>query len=79
MDQDLPHFSADSFSRNRMTNDASARILDEMYIGWSVIAPSGTGNASMDQTNIGSGESKDSKPELKIDDANVMFANDILK
>ena len=38
MDQDLPHFYTDSFSRDNPTNDASAENLDKMYFGRSVIA-----------------------------------------
>ena len=38
LDQDLPHFFTDNFSRDDPTNDASAQVLDKMYIGRSVIA-----------------------------------------
>ena len=38
MDQDLPPFYTDNFSRDTLTNDASAQILDQLYIRRSVIA-----------------------------------------
>ena len=40
MDQDLPYFYADNFSREDPTNDTSTENLDKVYLGRSVIASS---------------------------------------